>query len=48
MEKPGTDYFWPMWPILGLAPVMVIIGYLFYGGNTITDDLINREMKRLS
>jgi hypothetical protein len=44
----GAGYFWPMWPILGLAPVTAIIGYLAYGGNTITEDQINREMKRLS
>jgi hypothetical protein len=37
-----------MWPILGLAPVTMIIGCLAYGGNTITEHQINREMKRLS
>ncbi|GAB3618735.1 hypothetical protein GCM10027416_32920 [Okibacterium endophyticum] len=41
-------YFWPIWPIVGMAIAAVFLGLDAYGpGNHITEDRIEAEVRRM-
>lgn len=43
-----TGYFWPMWPLLGLAIALAFSGYHAYGpGGHVTESDIDAEVERL-
>lgn len=42
------DYFWPMWPMLGLAIALAFSGFNAYGPNShISESAIDSEVERL-
>lgn len=46
----GThSYYWPMWPMIGfaLATIFTAINTFGPGGRPITDEAIDREMRKL-
>ena len=44
-----AGYFWPIWPILGMAVPPPFMGFSAYGpAKTISEERIRVEMKRLS
>lgn len=43
----GAGYFWPIFVMLAWGTGLVIHGYTAYHGETITEEQIEREMKRL-
>lgn len=49
ISSPG-GYFWPAWPMLGMAVAIPIIGFDAYGPGASgpSEDKIQAEMKRLS
>jgi hypothetical protein len=42
----GADYFWPIWPILGWGIGILFHGYSVFWQRPITEDEIQREMRR--
>lgn len=45
----GADYFWPMWPVLGLGIALLAAAWQAYGPGEerpITEDEIEQEMRR--
>jgi hypothetical protein len=42
----GADYFWPVWPILGWGLGLLFHGYSVFWQRPITEDEIQREMRR--
>jgi len=45
----GADYFWPMWPMLGLGIALLAAAWQAYGpgeDRPITEEEIEREMRR--
>jgi hypothetical protein len=40
------DYFWPIWPILGWGIGLVLHAWSVFGQRPITEDDIQREMRR--
>ena len=44
----GAEYFWPMWPILGLAIALLASAWQVWGPGErpITEDQIAEEMRR--
>lgn len=42
----GTDYFWPIWPILGWGIGLALNGWTVFMQKPITEDEIRREMGR--
>lgn len=42
------DYFWPIWPMLGLAIALAFSGFYAYGPSShITESAIDAEVERL-
>ncbi|MBX3094344.1 MAG: 2TM domain-containing protein [Cryobacterium sp.] len=43
-----SDYFWPIWPMLGLAIALAFSGFNAYGPSShITESAIDAEVERL-
>jgi len=43
------QYYWPMWPMIGFALATVFTAFNVYGpgGRPITDEAVDREVRRL-
>ncbi len=43
------SYYWPMWPMIGFALATIFTAFSVYGpgGRPITDDAIDREVRKL-
>jgi hypothetical protein len=48
VEPLPSNFFWPVFPIVGWGIGVAINGYVVYRGNVITEEQIEREMKRVA
>jgi hypothetical protein len=42
----GAGYFWPVYPIVGMAIALAAQAYQLFGQRPISEDAIQREMQR--
>lgn len=42
----GAGYFWPVFPIAGMAIALAAQAFQLYGQRSISEDAIQREMRR--